>query len=743
MATVAGAVEAPLVVLLASSVSALPAAVPWPCEMLRPRVRVCCPVEEPVQEPPDWVSREMLHPLRGRSAEAVLGRARSAGARLRSAIRARAHGVPGGYLWALKSDRELARLLRAAQVVVSLDQASEDALRISPDLARGAHVLDRSHSTPAGRLWVLLRRWDQLLEGVIVMVTETRQGRELADEMSDPLAELAGLCEELPQMVPTSISEEPARRTQLIGLRRAAQLPHRETVRLLNGVRAAVRPLGHPDLLEAAAVSAELWEARGARADADLAAVVGRATSHADAAIGRGDRELAMHLLNAAMSVALHRTRHSETLRSPLVEQPAEVLASIWASTAYRALRDERRPRPALTRKAPGPPAFPGPVLPRVTVLPGAYGEFHHDVVAALRGRAVLTVPQLAAHRSFRRRLPTASDLVLLDALRRGDVDVLGARWEGAPAGLDPSEQLTDLRALAKRLRGADVVVGEWLDASTMWASHLVPAATRMVIRAHGLDILDPWVHLIDWRAVDTVLATTPALGGLLGDLTSHAGAPEPVLVLPYRPDLVDYVRPRDPQSRFTIGMIGWGRQVKDPVFALDLLARDERRRLVLIGPPFPEVTVGAAQPYADALGERLRDPAVAARVEIVGHTDDVAAHLARVGVILSSSLREGWHLGLIEGAASGAVPVVRDWPLLASREGARSTHPPEWVVQDLAEADHRIAELADPEVWLEASRQATAHVAQRYAAAAVARDYRRLILSAPAVPDTGMAAQS
>lgn len=710
----------PSLVLLARSAQALPRQAPWPQGQLTPDVTVWCGSPAQPVDQPSWLSSEVVTEVVARRGRPRLrGRPRAVAARLRSDVLAGRESVSADYLWALKSDRALARAVRGSDLVLSVDEETDRALRISPDLARGVPVLDSSHAGPSGPVWVELRRWCDVVESLAPT-------GDWAEQMLGVLE-----CVEEPGSVrpPAALLRPLTRGIELAGVQ-GAQRPQRgEATVLLAALRVMLRRAGRPDLLDAATAYVDLWEGRCRLDEAALADLVRSTTSGADQAWATADRALALHRLQTAFGVALHRARHCEALQSPLVDRPGELLGPIWASTTYAAVRDGTAKRPALARGRQRSSALIGPDLPQVTVLPGAYGAFHHDLVAVLDGPARVRVAKLSTHRMLQRRVLRGVDLQLLDALRRGEVDVLHERWDTAPAGLDPAESLAALRSLALHLRRCDVVIGEWFDASTMWASHLVPRDTRMVVRAHGLDILDPWVHLVDWRGIDTVLSTTPALGELLHDLTRAAGAPAPVQVLPYRPDLADPAPQRDPDVRFTLGMVGWGRQVKDPHFALDLLERDDRRRLVLIGPGFPHDLPGSIRPYADALQERLSDPALADRVEIVGRTHDVPAHLARVGVILSVSRREGWHLGLIEGAASGAVPVVRNWPLLASRDAARSTHPAEWVVEDLDEADRRIAELADPEVWAQESKKARESVLQRYAPAPIARAYRTLIL--------------
>lgn len=726
-----GRCDALATVLLARTADVVPAEVPWPTELLRPQVNLWCGATPGPAQVPGWLPVEQIRKLEPADVHRVSGgrhgaidRLRVGAARARSHARARQAHLDPDHLWSLTSDRDLARALTVADVVLSLDSDTDGALRVCPDLAGGALSLDSTHATPEGTAWVQLRCWREAVDALSLADRTTGGGSVPADGAdTGPKTFPAAL-------PPTELRGALRRYVELTGMQSAQRLRHDQATVVLAGLQVVAQRLDRPDLLDAARAHVDLWQGECRRDDDELGELVARCVAGADQASSQHDLPVAVHRLQTALAVALHRVRHCESLRSPLVDRPDEVLAPIWASTTYQGLRDDAIRRPALARRNRVSPPAIGPWIPRVTVLPGAYGAFHSDLVAALERRARVRVPPLLKHPSMRRRQLSGVDLLLLQALRRGEVDVLRERWDSRPDGVDVTGQLVALRTLAVQLQRCDVVFGEWFDASTMWASHLVPRHARMVVRAHGLDVLDPWVHLVDWRGVDRVLATTPALASLLRDLTGRFGAPEPALVLPYRPDLAAAPHPKGADARFTLGMVGWGRQVKDPHFALDLMERDERRRLVLIGPGFAQSGPGALRPYADSLRQRLADPALASRIDIVGRTDDVPAHLAKVGVILSSSRREGWHLGLIEGAASGAVPVVRDWPLLASRDGARTTHPAEWVVQDLDEADARVADLADPVVWERASVRARAQTLQRYDAAPIAQTYRRLILT-------------
>jgi glycosyltransferase involved in cell wall biosynthesis len=115
--------------------------------------------------------------------------------------------------------------------------------------------------------------------------------------------------------------------------------------------------------------------------------------------------------------------------------------------------------------------------------------------------------------------------------------------------------------------------------------------------------------------------------------------------------------------------------------------------------------------------------------VELLGRREDVPDVLRSIGVIVSSSTRESFHLALVEGAASGAVPVVRDWPLLARYGGPRALFPDEWVVADVdAAADRVLRATGSDQAWAAAGAQAARDARARFDRAHVAPRYTSLL---------------
>ena len=167
----------------------------------------------------------------------------------------------------------------------------------------------------------------------------------------------------------------------------------------------------------------------------------------------------------------------------------------------------------------------------------------------------------------------------------------------------------------------------------------------------------------------------------------------------------------------------------------MDVLKRvrehDERYRLLLVGGDMDPKTSKATSDYLKLFERELAPLVESGAVVRLGPTDDVPGALTDIGVILSSSVREGCHVGLMEGAASAALPVVRDWPFYAGRaNSARTLYPEGWVVESPEEAAQRILDITSTEEsWQKAGGLASEHAVSTWDWSVVQKQFDRLFL--------------
>jgi glycosyltransferase involved in cell wall biosynthesis len=154
---------------------------------------------------------------------------------------------------------------------------------------------------------------------------------------------------------------------------------------------------------------------------------------------------------------------------------------------------------------------------------------------------------------------------------------------------------------------------------------------------------------------------------------------------------------------------------------------------MTLIGPDFPPAGSVPDADYQRATRDRVLAADVRGGLCFTGRLtrDEVREVLPTIGVGLSTSRRESFHLGAAELMGSGSVPVIRDWPMYAGMSGAASVFPAEAVVSTVDEAVARIAALAAEDRWDERGAEARAWIARRYSPGEVGARLKAALLGA------------
>ncbi|KAB2594181.1 glycosyltransferase [Streptomyces arboris] len=439
------------------------------------------------------------------------------------------------------------------------------------------------------------------------------------------------------------------------------------------------------------------------------------ALTTADRWYAKGDAKKAAASLSSALTLAFPRAVHFDSLTSPLAEDPAGYLAPFRASTAFQAMTAPRgRAVPAAA-----PPAG-RPLRLLVTTYSNA------NFLQSIRDR-------YAGHPGVEIRFLEVKEDETLRPLARGAQRMMEYALGGRPGLGDQAEQ-----ALRPHLDWADTVFVDWCTNAAALFTLVDPGTTRIVVRLHSYEAFTLWPHLMDLDRVDDLVFVGDHLRDLVADCLPRLREPgAPALhVIANAMDLKRFRQEKTGgDTRFTVGLIGAGVVAKDPRWAVEVLRllreHDERYRLVVIGSGLDRKASAAARAYDDLLQRDLAELEPTGAVRLLGRTEDVPGALTGVGVILSSSVRESFHCGLVEGAASGALPVVRDWPFFAGKEhSARTLFPADWVVGSPGEAADRILALtATEETWRKASAEAAEHALTTWDWPVISPAFDRLLL--------------
>ena len=310
---------------------------------------------------------------------------------------------------------------------------------------------------------------------------------------------------------------------------------------------------------------------------------------------------------------------------------------------------------------------------------------------------------------------------IVADLLKNPNVDALVDEWRFFAAA---PTQITD-----QVLQESDVVWCEWCGPNAVYASHRKTPGQKLIVRLHRFELETEHWKDIAHANVDTFVT----VGGYYRDLVlSRTGWPaDKVVVISNHIDDLQLARPKLPEARFTLGMLGASSSRKRLDLALDLIEKlhsaDGRFRLrIKTALPQQEKWVwdnAAERAYFAEQLPRLDQPPLAGVVTLDPFGADVASWFRNIGFILSVSDDESFHLAPAEGMATEAIPVIRNWP------GADSVYSGDWVTDDLEQMAARIQETAvDAATWRATGQRAAAQATASFARRLVVEQWDRLL---------------
>lgn len=267
-------------------------------------------------------------------------------------------------------------------------------------------------------------------------------------------------------------------------------------------------------------------------------------------------------------------------------------------------------------------------------------------------------------------------------------------------------------------IEGADVIFCEWALGNAVWYSNNKRPNQRMIVRFHLQELFTPYPHRLRMDAVDNIIF----VGAHLRDQAVRdfqLDAAKCLVVPNYVND--DKLNPlTDPTIRFNIGLVGIVPQRKRLDQALDVLARlravDDRYRLFIKGKAPKDYSWMAERSeemefYEEQYRRIANDPLLVDAVFFDGYSDDMSSWYRKIGVVLSVSDFESFHLTLPDGAASGALPASLAWA------GADRIYPQSWISPDVTALSSSIlVTCANETTWEKSVQEAQAFAIESFA---------------------------
>lgn len=292
----------------------------------------------------------------------------------------------------------------------------------------------------------------------------------------------------------------------------------------------------------------------------------------------------------------------------------------------------------------------------------------------------------------------------LLEALEGAGHTVLIDQWES-------HTQHDEARSL-ELLAQADTIFCEWGLGNAVWYSKHVRAQQRLIVRVHSQELFRPYLSRVNHARVDHYL--------FVGELIRRAaveshGVPEAkTQLIPnfVRTDALDLEK-IDGVSK-TLGFVGIVPRAKRLDLAVDVLAKlledDPEYRLVIKGKRPEEYPWMAQRPeemdwYREQY-DRIEkiNASTPGAITFDPQGDDMPQWYRKIGIALSASDFESFHLTVADGAASGSLPASLAWA------GSDFLYPREWLSATTGELAASIHERLGQE------RSEREEIVERYA---------------------------
>jgi glycosyltransferase involved in cell wall biosynthesis len=288
---------------------------------------------------------------------------------------------------------------------------------------------------------------------------------------------------------------------------------------------------------------------------------------------------------------------------------------------------------------------------------------------------------------------------------------------------------IKDLREIRRILPEIDIIFCEWGLGNLQWFSHNKLPGQKIVTRIHLQEFFTPYLADTKWENVDKIIVVGPLMKEKFDRL--FPGVSEKCVVIPNMIDTESFNLPKEPDSRFNLGLLGILPKRKAPHLGLEILKElrktDQRYRLFIKGKRPEEVEWLWKKPeeqayYVDFFS-KIQQMGLADAVVFEPHGSDVQQWFRHIGFIISPSEFESFHMAIAEGMASGTIPVIRNW------EGSEKLFPTKYSFSDVAGAVALIRKFSQPQAFETESRPLKQFCTERFDLKVILPEYDKIML--------------
>lgn len=240
-----------------------------------------------------------------------------------------------------------------------------------------------------------------------------------------------------------------------------------------------------------------------------------------------------------------------------------------------------------------------------------------------------------------------------------------------------------DVFASEELVSQADIIFCEWCLGNAVWHARHKRKNQKLFVRFHAQEINTDFPAELNLDEIEGMIFVGRTTMKDAIEKFDWAPYREKFHVIPNCVDTANLLREKLPGNAFNLGIVGISPQQKRLDLALDVLEGlrrvDPRYQLFIKGKLPHEYdwlkTRESELAYYELQLRRIEKSAfLRDAVHFDGWGNDMGEWYKKIGYVLSVSDFESFHLSVAEGGASGAIPLLRDWP------GAAEIYPLEWI---------------------------------------------------------------
>ncbi|WP_038345901.1 glycosyltransferase [Acinetobacter sp. A47] len=227
-----------------------------------------------------------------------------------------------------------------------------------------------------------------------------------------------------------------------------------------------------------------------------------------------------------------------------------------------------------------------------------------------------------------------------------------------------------DVKKSKELLEWADVILCEWAVGAAVYYSQNKLPHQKLLIRLHRFEITTNQPNLIKFENVEKVIVVSDYIKNHC--IENYGWLEEKISTIPQYADIDLFNRPKARSYQYTLGLLGMVPTLKRLDRALDILEHlrslDSRYTLRIKSKhpwdiPFVWVKEDEKNYFLEQYQRIENNPILKNGVIFDEYGADVAAWFRKIGWMLSTSDIEGCHTAAAEGMASGAKPIIFNWP--------------------------------------------------------------------------------